>query len=89
MAMKRRVVFSTDQLIMSFGGAIGLFLGASFISIYGLLYILSEYVFGNIWSCLTRKRKAIKREENMKRQKPSITFISGAGGERGLAGGIY
>lgn len=58
MAMKRRVVFSTDQLIMSFGGAIGLFLGASFISLYGLVYVLSEYVFGNIWSCLRNKRNA-------------------------------
>ncbi|KAI9583532.1 hypothetical protein GQX74_005280 [Glossina fuscipes] len=32
MGFKRRVVFSADQLIVSFGGAIGLFLGASFIS---------------------------------------------------------
>ncbi|KAL7735957.1 hypothetical protein ACLKA6_002390 [Drosophila palustris] len=39
MGMKRRVVFSTDQLIMSFGGAIGLFLGASFMTIYGLIYL--------------------------------------------------
>ncbi|XP_017078184.1 uncharacterized protein LOC108112605 [Drosophila eugracilis] len=39
MGMKRRVVFSTDQLIMSFGGAIGLFLGASFMTIYGLVYL--------------------------------------------------
>lgn len=61
MAMKRRVVFSTDQLIMSFGGAIGLFLGASFISIYGLLYVLSEYVFANFWSCVKIKSKLEKQ----------------------------
>lgn len=83
MAMKRRVVFSTDQLIMSFGGAIGLFLGASFISIYGLIYILSEYIFGNIWSCLTRKNK---KDPTMKRQEPRITFV---GNEVGVARGMY
>ncbi|XP_052841792.1 sodium channel protein Nach [Drosophila gunungcola] len=44
MGMKRRVVFSTDQLIMSFGGAIGLFLGASFMTIYGLIYLLLNFL---------------------------------------------
>ncbi|XP_034654648.1 pickpocket protein 11 [Drosophila subobscura] len=44
MGMKRRVVFSTDQLIMSFGGAIGLFLGASFMTIYGLIYLLLHFL---------------------------------------------
>uniref|UniRef100_A0A1A9W9L9 Uncharacterized protein n=1 Tax=Glossina brevipalpis TaxID=37001 RepID=A0A1A9W9L9_9MUSC len=46
-AFKRRVVFSADQLIVSFGGAIGLFLGASFISVYGLLFTFSKFVFSN------------------------------------------
>ena len=67
MAMKRRVVFSSDQLIMSFGGAIGLFLGASFISIYGLMYVLSEYVFSNIWRCLKMQRKS-KTQMNTNKQ---------------------
>lgn len=44
MGMKRRVVFSTDQLIMSFGGAIGLFLGASFMTIYGMTYVILYYL---------------------------------------------
>ncbi|XP_070069706.1 sodium channel protein Nach [Drosophila takahashii] len=44
MGMKRRVVFSTDQLIMSFGGAIGLFLGASFMTLYGLIYLFLTFV---------------------------------------------
>ncbi|XP_033156185.1 sodium channel protein Nach [Drosophila mauritiana] len=44
MGINRRVVFSTDQLIMSFGGAIGLFLGASFMTIYGLLYFLLTFI---------------------------------------------
>ncbi|XP_016940277.3 amiloride-sensitive sodium channel subunit gamma-like [Drosophila suzukii] len=44
MGMKRRVVFSTDQLIMSFGGAIGLFLGASFMTIYGLIYLFLTFI---------------------------------------------
>ncbi|KAH8308491.1 hypothetical protein KR018_005901 [Drosophila ironensis] len=44
MGMKRRVVFSTDQLIMSFGGAIGLFLGASFMTIYGLIYLFLTFL---------------------------------------------
>lgn len=57
MAMKRRVVFSTDQLIMSFGGAIGLFLGASFISMYGLAFVFSEFVFSNCWSCIRGGKK--------------------------------
>ena len=77
MAMKRRVVFSSDQLIMSFGGAIGLFLGASFISIYGLMYVLSEYVFTNIWRCLKMQRKSKtlmntnkKQEHNFRQNKP-------------------
>ncbi|XP_016978723.1 sodium channel protein Nach [Drosophila rhopaloa] len=48
MGMKRRVVFSTDQLIMSFGGAIGLFLGASFMTIYGLIYLSLNFLATNI-----------------------------------------
>ncbi|XP_073844889.1 pickpocket 25 [Musca autumnalis] len=75
MAMKRRVVFSTDQLIMSFGGAIGLFLGASFISIYGLLFVLSEFVFSNCWSLLKReKRIKLVGEDNEggEQQKPPL-----------------
>uniref|UniRef100_A0A1A9VSS5 Uncharacterized protein n=1 Tax=Glossina austeni TaxID=7395 RepID=A0A1A9VSS5_GLOAU len=48
--IKRRVVFSADQLIVSFGGAIGLFLGASFISVYGLVFTFSQFVFSNILS---------------------------------------
>uniref|UniRef100_A0A1B0AAZ8 Pickpocket protein 28 n=1 Tax=Glossina pallidipes TaxID=7398 RepID=A0A1B0AAZ8_GLOPL len=48
--LKRRVVFSADQLIVSFGGAIGLFLGASFISVYGLVFTFSQFVFSNISS---------------------------------------
>lgn len=44
MGMKRRVVFSTDQLIMSFGGAIGLFLGASFMTIYGLISLFLTFL---------------------------------------------
>ncbi|EDV59760.1 sodium channel protein Nach [Drosophila erecta] len=44
MGINRRVVFSTDQLIMSFGGAIGLFLGASFMTIYGLVYLFLTFV---------------------------------------------
>uniref|UniRef100_A0A1A9VSR9 Uncharacterized protein n=1 Tax=Glossina austeni TaxID=7395 RepID=A0A1A9VSR9_GLOAU len=50
MGFKRRVVFSADQLIVSFGGAIGLFLGASFISVYGLVFTFSQFVFSNISS---------------------------------------
>ncbi|EDW74133.2 uncharacterized protein Dwil_GK21769 [Drosophila willistoni] len=45
MGMKRRVVFSADQLIMSFGGAIGLFLGASFMTIYGLIYLFLYFIY--------------------------------------------
>uniref|UniRef100_A0A1I8Q2L4 Sodium channel protein Nach n=1 Tax=Stomoxys calcitrans TaxID=35570 RepID=A0A1I8Q2L4_STOCA len=66
LAMKRRVVFSSDQLIMSFGGAIGLFLGASFISLYGMVFDLSEYIFSNCWSWLRRKRAA---QNNKRRQR--------------------
>ncbi|KAL9922503.1 uncharacterized protein ACN427_003022 [Glossina fuscipes fuscipes] len=50
MGFKRRVVFSTDQLIVSFGGAIGLFLGASFISVYGLIFTFCQFIFSNILS---------------------------------------
>ncbi|XP_037941253.1 acid-sensing ion channel 4-A [Teleopsis dalmanni] len=42
MAIKRRVVFSTDQLVVSFGGAINLFLGASFISVFNVVYIFVD-----------------------------------------------
>lgn len=44
MGINRRVVFSTDQLIMSFGGAIGLFLGASFMTIYGVVYFFLTFI---------------------------------------------
>ncbi|KAM7343889.1 pickpocket 25 [Cochliomyia hominivorax] len=74
MAMKRRVVFSTDQLIMSFGGAIGLFLGASFISIYGLIYVCSEYVFANIWSSLKLRRNARKEQQNQQQLNRTTSF---------------
>ncbi|XP_075165256.1 pickpocket 25 [Haematobia irritans] len=65
MAMKRRVVFSTDQLIMSFGGAVGLFLGASFISIYALIFVFFEYIFSN---CCARFREKRAKSEEKKRQ---------------------
>ncbi|XP_016958273.1 uncharacterized protein LOC108030097 [Drosophila biarmipes] len=52
MGMKRRVVFSTDQLIMSFGGAIGLFLGASFMTLYGLVYLFLTFVAYKCKHCL-------------------------------------
>ncbi|XP_060658058.1 acid-sensing ion channel 4 [Drosophila nasuta] len=58
MGMKRRVVFSTDQLIMSFGGAIGLFLGASFMTIYGLIYLVLYFIIVKCKSTALCKKKA-------------------------------
>lgn len=63
MGMRRRVVFSTDQLIVSFGGAIGLFLGASFISVYGLIYVCSEFVISNLFAIF--KRKTVARRDRI------------------------
>ncbi|XP_017031054.1 pickpocket protein 28 [Drosophila kikkawai] len=59
MGMKRRVVFSTDQLIMSFGGAIGLFLGASFMTIYGLVYLFLQFLAFKCKCCLRKDNKAV------------------------------
>ncbi|XP_017866050.1 PREDICTED: uncharacterized protein LOC108615789 [Drosophila arizonae] len=59
MGIKRRVVFSMDQLIVSFGGAIGLFLGASFMTIYGLSYLLMYYL---VVKC--KYRPKLKRDQN-------------------------
>ncbi|XP_064547837.1 sodium channel protein Nach [Drosophila montana] len=59
MGMKRRVVFSTDQLIMSFGGAIGLFLGASFMTIYGLTYVILYYL---VVKC--KRRPQLQRDKS-------------------------
>ncbi|XP_017959633.2 sodium channel protein Nach [Drosophila navojoa] len=59
MGIKRRVVFSMDQLIVSFGGAIGLFLGASFMTIYGLSYLLMYYL---VVKC--KYRPKLKRNQN-------------------------
>ncbi|XP_032586408.1 sodium channel protein Nach-like [Drosophila mojavensis] len=59
MGIKRRVVFSMDQLIMSIGGAIGLFLGASFMTIYGLSYLLMHYL---VVKC--KYRPKLKRDQN-------------------------
>ena len=42
--IRRRVIFSMDQLVVSFGGAIGLFLGASFVSVSGLIIIFIKYL---------------------------------------------
>ncbi|ALC41546.1 ppk25 [Drosophila busckii] len=60
MGVKRRVVFSTDQLIMSFGGAIGLFLGASFMTLYGLIYYALYFV-------MLKCYKRCKKVDNEKR----------------------
>ncbi|XP_023171626.1 uncharacterized protein LOC111599963 [Drosophila hydei] len=59
MGIKRRVVFSMDQLIMSIGGAIGLFLGASFMTIYGLSYLVMYYL---VVKC--KYRLKLKRDQN-------------------------
>ncbi|XP_017078185.1 uncharacterized protein LOC108112606 [Drosophila eugracilis] len=56
MGMKRRVVFSTDQLIMSFGGGIGLFLGASFMTIYGLVYLFFTFLFHKCKNCIYKNK---------------------------------
>ena len=45
--IRRRVVFSYDEVIVSFGGAFGLFLGASFISTYTIIKIFGDFVVLN------------------------------------------
>ncbi|KAL4714745.1 hypothetical protein ACJJTC_002604, partial [Scirpophaga incertulas] len=42
----REIVFSFQDLVVSFGGAAGLFLGASFISFVEVLYFLAERLLG-------------------------------------------
>nr|XP_022905748.1 sodium channel protein Nach-like isoform X1 [Onthophagus taurus]XP_022905756.1 sodium channel protein Nach-like isoform X1 [Onthophagus taurus] len=42
---RRKVLFSFEDLIVSFGGAIALFLGSSFISIIEIIYCLIKYLF--------------------------------------------
>lgn len=83
--MKRRVVFSTDQLIMSFGGAIGLFLGASFISIYGLVFVLSEFVFSNCVALVRgekRKKTSMQQIEKRVEEVGHITTVTVVGQRR-------
>ncbi|EDW31435.1 GL11130 [Drosophila persimilis] len=65
MGMKRRVVFSTDQLIMSFGGAIGLFLGASFMTFYGLIHLFLHFL---VVQCKCRPRIPQDRAPDGKRK---------------------
>ncbi|EDW02486.1 GH22016 [Drosophila grimshawi] len=59
MGMKRRVVFSTDQLLMSLGGAIGLFLGASFMTVFGLIQLVLYYLVVKC-KCQRPKKQPIK-----------------------------
>ncbi|XP_053961952.1 pickpocket protein 11-like [Anastrepha ludens] len=42
--IRRRVVFSSDQLVVSFGGAVSLFLGASFMTCYTMIKIFGDFV---------------------------------------------
>uniref|UniRef100_T1GJG0 Uncharacterized protein n=1 Tax=Megaselia scalaris TaxID=36166 RepID=T1GJG0_MEGSC len=43
MITKRLVVFSTDQLIVAFGGAASFFLGCNFLSVIELLYFVLHF----------------------------------------------
>lgn len=63
MGIKRRVVFSVDQLIMSLGGAIGLFLGASFMTIYGLIYMTMYFL---IVKCKMAPGRWRRRKRNIR-----------------------
>lgn len=45
--IRRRVVFSYDELIVSLGGAFSLFLGASFMSCYTMIKIFGDFVVLN------------------------------------------
>lgn len=59
--MQRRVIFSTDQLIVSLGGAIGFFLGSSFLSVFQIIFSISEFFSLNVAAYLKRKRALINR----------------------------
>ncbi|CAD7014289.1 unnamed protein product [Ceratitis capitata] len=65
--IRRRVVFSSDQLIVSFGGAVSLFLGASFMTFYTMIKIFGEFValnFIQFW----RKRRQQKQKQQQQQQ---------------------
>ncbi|XP_055921228.1 sodium channel protein Nach [Eupeodes corollae] len=44
MGIRRRVVFSFDQLVIAFGGAASLFLGCSFLSFAQIFYYIIQYL---------------------------------------------
>ncbi|XP_028173255.1 uncharacterized protein LOC114362165 isoform X2 [Ostrinia furnacalis] len=58
----REIVFYFQDLVVSFGGAAGLFLGASFISFVEMFYFVMERVFG-LFGRRPRKHEHVKSVE--------------------------
>ncbi|XP_039956785.1 sodium channel protein Nach [Bactrocera tryoni] len=61
--IRRRVVFSFDEVVVSFGGAFGLFLGASFISTYTIIKIFGDFL---VLNCLQFCRQQLRRRRRFR-----------------------
>ncbi|PZC71574.1 hypothetical protein B5X24_HaOG212965 [Helicoverpa armigera] len=66
----REIVFHFQDLVVSFGGAAGLFLGASFISFVEILYFLLARLFRTI---TRREEKKVVKTTAVKVKKPAIS----------------
>ncbi|XP_075167778.1 pickpocket 3 [Haematobia irritans] len=69
--MRRDVVFSFEDLLVSFGGTMALFLGISFISIIAFIYSFVRHIlvdFLNLSKCIYRSCRRLRRRlENRRR----------------------
>ncbi|XP_063898966.1 pickpocket protein 28 [Helicoverpa armigera] len=66
----REIVFHFQDLVVSFGGAAGLFLGASFISFVEILYFLLTRLFRTI---ARREERKVVKTTAVKVKKPAIS----------------
>ncbi|XP_017475860.1 PREDICTED: uncharacterized protein LOC108366082 [Rhagoletis zephyria] len=64
--IRRRVVFSSDQLVVSFGGAVSLFLGASFMTFNTMVKLFGEFVALNCM-CFWRQRRERRKRRKLVR----------------------
>ncbi|XP_037301160.1 pickpocket protein 28 [Manduca sexta] len=60
----REIVFHFQDLVVSFGGAAGLFLGASFISLVEIMYFGLERVFKKVFQKPEKKTHQVKKPRN-------------------------
>lgn len=66
----REIVFYIQDLVVSFGGAAGLFLGASFISFVEILYFVMMKCFGAMSD--TRKRQQMPKNQSLSFEQKQI-----------------